>query len=114
MSASWSLRFLGHAGFLLQYRGVRLLCDPWLSDSGAFLHRWHQYPPNDMIDRRPLAAAEYLYISHAHEDHCDKDFLRAFPKDKVTVLLADFASERLARSLAALGFRRIVRLQDWE
>ncbi|MPZ15405.1 MAG: Rieske 2Fe-2S domain-containing protein [Chloroflexi bacterium] len=109
-----SLRFLGHAGFMLQYGHTSLLCDPWLSEGGAFLHSWHQFPPNDHIDREALTDADFIYISHAHEDHFDRDFLRSFPKDHVTVIIAKFASQSFAHELSRLGFPRIVQVHDWE
>jgi UDP-MurNAc hydroxylase len=109
-----SLLFIGHAGFLLRHKGVSLLCDPWVSEGGAFLHSWHQFPPNDFLDKRALFDADYLYISHSHEDHFDKEFLTAFPKSKVTVVIADFLSDSFANEISALGFARIVRLKDGE
>jgi UDP-MurNAc hydroxylase len=107
------LQFIGHAGFVLRYGNVSLLCDPWVSKTGAYLQSWHQFPPNDFLDWNELYAADYLYISHEHQDHFDEEFLRGFPKDKVTVLIADFISTTMAAKLAALGFPRIVKLADW-
>lgn len=109
-----AMEFLGHAGLLFRYRGTTVLCDPWLSRGGAFLHSWHQYPPNDFLDPEPLRRADYLYISHDHADHFDRSFLADFPKDHVTVVIADFLSDYLARALARLGFPRIVKLADWQ
>ncbi|MFN6460364.1 MAG: Rieske 2Fe-2S domain-containing protein [Nostoc sp. DedVER02] len=114
MTETFTLQFIGHAGIFLKTPSVKLLCDPWLSESGAFLHTWHQYPPNDFIERQSLYDADYLYISHDHDDHFDKDFLRDFPKDKVTVIIADFISDTFAQEIAHLGFPRIKQLQDWE
>jgi UDP-MurNAc hydroxylase len=114
MSDTFSLKFLGHAGILLKACGVTLLCDPWISESGAFLHTWHQYPPNDFLDRQDLYDADYLYISHDHADHFDKDFLKDFPKHKVTIMIADFVSDTFAGEIAQLGFTRILKLKDWE
>ena len=34
------IRFLVHASFILEYDGIRILTDPWLSDNGAFLKSW--------------------------------------------------------------------------
>jgi UDP-MurNAc hydroxylase len=114
MTNNFSLKFIGHAGIFLKTPSMSLLCDPWLSEKGAFLHSWHQYPPNDFIERQALYDADYLYISHDHDDHFDKDFLKDFPKDKVTVIIADFLSDTFAQEIAQLGFSRILRLQDWE
>jgi UDP-MurNAc hydroxylase len=114
MNETFSLKFLGHAGILIKAYGVTLLCDPWISESGAFLHSWHQFPPNDFIERQSLYDADYLYISHDHEDHFDKYFLKNFPKHKVTVIVADFLSDTFVQEIADLGFPRIWCLKDWE
>ncbi|OWY63711.1 hypothetical protein B7486_51520 [cyanobacterium TDX16] len=114
MSDTFSLKFLGHAGILLKADGVTLLCDPWMSESGAFLHSWYQYPPNDFLERQDLYDADYLYISHDHDDHFDRDFLKDFPKHKVTVIIAEFLTDTFAREIAKLGFPRILQLKDWE
>lgn len=109
-----TLDFLGHAGCLVSYRGIKLLCDPWVSECGAFLHAWHQYPPNDFLDQARLHEADFLFISHDHADHLDRAFLASFPKDKVTVLVADFPTDQLVEEISELGFPRIERLADWE
>ncbi|MDP3734125.1 MAG: MBL fold metallo-hydrolase [Nanoarchaeota archaeon] len=114
MDFPFSLYFIGHAGFMLEYNNLKLLCDPWVSDSGAFLHSWHQFPPNDFIDKTKLYDADYLYVSHMHCDHFDKEFLRIFPKEKVTLIIADFLSDTFYHELTKLGFPRIITLQDWE
>ncbi len=108
-----TLEFIGHAGFVVRHAGVSLLCDPWVSESGAFLRAWHQYPPNDFIDRRALRDADFLYLSHRHFDHFDREFLKTFPKEKVVVLIAEYLTGSFAREVAALGFPRIVALPDW-
>src|SRR5437868_9833732 len=113
-AADLSIRFIGHAGFYLSYRGTNLLVDPWLSESGAFLSRWHQYPPNDFLNVKDFYDADYLYLSHDHQDHFDMEFLRDFPKDKVTILIAHFLSDHVVKKLQLLGFSRIRQLPDWQ
>ncbi len=108
-----NIKFIGHAGFLLEHGSVKLLCDPWVSESGAFLHSWHQFPPNDFIDKKLLYQADYLYISHLHLDHFDKDFLRNFPKE-VKIIIADYISKTFLNELKELGFTDITELKDSE
>lgn len=109
-----TVQFLGHAGFLLEFGGRKLLCDPWMSETGAFLHSWHQFPPNGCIDRQKLYDADYLYVSHPHEDHFDREFLASFPKERVVVLIADFITDSFANEFTKLGFRNVVKLRDWQ
>jgi hypothetical protein len=62
---------LEHAGFIVQHQGVKILIDPWFPS--AFLHSWFPYPDNRyLISELRSMDFNYLYISHAHEDHYDE------------------------------------------
>ncbi len=64
-----SITWLGHACFLVQLNGVRLLIDPVLSEPGFFLRRYSDLP----INKNELKNLDFILISHNHRDHCDKD-----------------------------------------
>jgi UDP-MurNAc hydroxylase len=108
-----SFQTLGHAGVRCVLDGVTLLCDPWLSDTGAFLASWHVFPPNDHLPRAPLLASDLVYVSHIHEDHYDREFLARVSKT-ATVLVPSFPDKRLRTQLQELGFRSVVELQSFE
>jgi len=57
---------------------------------------------------------DYLYISHLHGDHCDEAFLRDSVDKSTTVLLPDFPTDELRRTLTRLGFRNFMRTRDGE
>ena len=82
-----NIEFLGQAGLFIESSNCRLLCDPWFSNTGGFLATWHQFPPNEHLDTKKYYDADFLYISHSHEDHFDKEYLKKFPKD-VNLLIA--------------------------
>jgi len=103
-----SIRHLGHAGFLVEHGGLRILIDPWFHP--AFLEAWFPYPDNRGLLPEVVAGHyDYLYISHTHEDHYDERLLAQLSRD-TTVLVPRFRSRALGRRLAALGFGRQVRL----
>ena len=69
------LRWLGQAGFLLETGGVRILIDPYLSDSLAEKYRGKQFP-HLRLTPAPVAPEELgkidLYLAtHGHGDHLD-------------------------------------------
>jgi L-ascorbate metabolism protein UlaG (beta-lactamase superfamily) len=70
-----ALYWLGQAGFLLESRSVRLLIDPYLSDSLAIKYRGTAHPHLRM--RPPLLSPESLrdidivLVTHGHTDHMD-------------------------------------------
>ncbi|GAA4862224.1 MBL fold metallo-hydrolase [Kitasatospora terrestris] len=103
-----SIRHLGHAGFVVEHAGVRVLIDPWFHP--AFLEAWFPYPDNrELLPEVVAGSYDYLYVSHTHEDHFDARLLALLSRD-VTVLVPDFRSREPARRLRALGFERQVRL----
>lgn len=68
------LTWIGHAGFIVEAGGNRILIDPWFNP--AFLGTWRPQPCNaHLADWVASQSYDYLYISHEHEDHCDKAFL---------------------------------------
>jgi UDP-MurNAc hydroxylase len=94
-----SIQHLGHACIQYKYRGVTLTTDPWFYP--AFLKSWFPYPDN----RGNLGAAldsDYIYISHAHEDHFDREFLKQVDTGRTTLIIPNFRSKYLQREIEKL------------
>jgi UDP-MurNAc hydroxylase len=105
---STSIRYLGHAGFIVERPDVRLLMDPWFYP--AFLQSWFPYPDNrDLLDLVVGQRFDYLYISHTHEDHFDERLLRQIDKS-ITLVVPRYRSDALVRRFRELGFERIIAL----
>ena len=71
-----NLKFLGQSGFRFDFDNLIIYVDPYLSNSleikyGKIFKRENEIPifPNDIID------ADYVFITHLHQDHCDLDTL---------------------------------------
>ena len=107
------IKFLGHAGISIETKKSHLVCDPWFSNTGGFLARWHQFPPNEHISKDYLHSCDYLYISHEHHDHFDRKFLESFPKD-ITVLLGNFQTKEFLKEFQKMGFSKIIEINDWQ
>lgn len=102
------LSYLGHAGFVIEHSGLRILIDPWFSS--AFFQSWFPYPDNRFLMDRVLEMEfHYLYLSHIHEDHFDRDFLKQVDK-RIPVICPNFRSRSEARQLKELGFTDVTRL----
>jgi L-ascorbate metabolism protein UlaG (beta-lactamase superfamily) len=76
-----NLYWLGQAGFALRYDGLRLVIDPYLSDSLA-----EKYAHSDLSHERmmpsPIDPAEFgdlelVLVTHQHGDHMDPETLRS-------------------------------------
>jgi len=99
---------LGHAGLMIETAAGRtVVCDPWLSERGAFLAGWFQLPQNDHLKQRIIdRGIDVLYVSHGHLDHFDMDTLRDLPRD-LTLVVASFPSRPWVEQVRALGFRDV-------
>ena len=107
------LTSLGHAGVLIASGDVTILCDPWFEP--AFFGSWFPFPRNDQLNdelRSALETPTYLYISHLHGDHLDEAFLANHVNKDTPVLLPDFPTRELERTLGKLGFRTFIRTQN--
>jgi UDP-MurNAc hydroxylase len=104
------IRSLGHAGFTVTCGGVRLVADPWFYP--AFLGSWFPWPDNRHL-RLAARDPDWLYISHAHEDHFDRRFLATISRH-TRLLVPGFRSGFLERQLAGMGFGRLTVLGHGE
>jgi L-ascorbate metabolism protein UlaG (beta-lactamase superfamily) len=69
------LIWLGHASFLVRLNGVLILIDPVLGSIPA-TKRYSGLP----FGAEKLTNIDYILVSHAHYDHCDKDSLKQLAK----------------------------------
>ena len=90
-----------------------IVCDPWFLPQ--FFGSWFVFPRNDQLDDqllRRVCAPDFLFISHIHADHLDEQWLRENMDKDVNVLLPDFPTSELERTLRDLGFQRFIRTSD--
>jgi len=85
-----------------------VMTDPWF-DKPAFGSWLPSIPP--AIGKERILALAYeerlsIVISHAHDDHCDDDFLELLPKN-ILLIIPKFRGPGLKRRLSKLGFENI-------
>jgi L-ascorbate metabolism protein UlaG (beta-lactamase superfamily) len=100
------LWWLGQSGFLLQWQGVHVLLDPYLSDSLTKKYSQTDKPHVRMtelvIDPAQLSFVDVATSTHNHTDHLDAETLKPIlaknPKLKLVIGEANrtFVAERLA------------------
>ncbi|NUO54552.1 MAG: MBL fold metallo-hydrolase [Polyangiaceae bacterium] len=101
--ASVRLVHLGHATWLVDAAGLRLLCDPLLGQA-------HSGGTFATVPRRTIEAsstrADFIIVSHAHPDHFDPESLAALARvDADTVVITP---EPLVAEVARIvGFRTV-------
>lgn len=99
------LWWLGQSGFLLQWNGIHILVDPYLSDSLTKKYSQTDKPHVRMtelvIDPARLSFIDIAASTHNHTDHLDAETLRPIldqnPGVKLIIAEAnrDFVAERL-------------------
>jgi hypothetical protein len=98
--------YLGHAMWLVEARGLRILCDPLLAPThhcGVF-----EVVPHREIDVAALRP-DFLLVSHRHPDHFDVASLDALARhDPDTVVVTPDAL--VERTATALGFTTVKRV----
>jgi L-ascorbate metabolism protein UlaG (beta-lactamase superfamily) len=102
---NFRLWWLGQSGFLLQWQGVHVLLDPYLSDSLTRKYRETDKPHVRMtelvIEPARLSFADIATSSHNHTDHLDAEtlgpLLAGNPHLKLVIAEANraFVAERL-------------------
>ncbi|HEY3750304.1 MAG TPA: MBL fold metallo-hydrolase [Pseudonocardiaceae bacterium] len=107
-----TIRYLGHAGFVVSHAGCRILMDPWFFP--AFLDSWFPFPDNrNLLDEVVDGKFDFLYVSHAHEDHFDHRLLERLDRS-VTVLVPKYRSKVMVRRFHDLGFTDVVAMEHAE
>jgi L-ascorbate metabolism protein UlaG (beta-lactamase superfamily) len=99
------LWWLGQSGFLLQWQGIHVLLDPYLSDSLTKKYSATDKPHVRMtelvVDPARLSFVDIITSTHNHTDHLDAEtlgpILAANPKAKLVIAEASraFVADRL-------------------
>jgi L-ascorbate metabolism protein UlaG (beta-lactamase superfamily) len=100
-----SVTWLGHAGFLIQTQGLRLLVDPnWALWHGPVKRVRH---PSLSLDQLP--EVDLVLVTHAHFDHLHMPTLRRVAAGQ-PIVLPTGCGELVRR----LNFSKVVELKTWE
>lgn len=100
---SISVRYIYSACIITTTPDITILHDPWFTE-GIYDGSWFHFPKIE----RPLDSvgnSDYIYVSHIHPDHYDRDFLKKyFSKYGVKkVLIANHNPNHLAGKMRADG-----------
>jgi len=97
---------MAHACQLIQIGGLRVLTDPWFTQTATY----HQGEPL-AFGVASLGRLDALLIGHQHYDHCDLDALVGGGVDLTTPLFGPGTVRSLA---AGKGFTHLHTIEAWE
>lgn len=112
------ITYLGHAGFIVETEHALIVADPWLSPSGAFDASWFQLPANHhlaaLVEERlgGQKQANFLYISHEHEDHYDRAFLDTLQNRHFTLIIPRYHRPAFRMELADYRCKELLAAAD--
>lgn len=101
------ISYITHACLLVEAGGVLVLMDPWLVGSCWGGNIWH-YPPPKMLPE-DFADIDYVYFSHAHDDHFHPPSLRRLRGEVkgAQVIIPDFGARYFERAVRGAGFGKL-------
>jgi L-ascorbate metabolism protein UlaG (beta-lactamase superfamily) len=102
---SLCLTWIGHASFLISWRGLNILVDPIWSLWLKVIKRIRR--PGIRIDHLP--AVDLVLVTHAHFDHLDRRTLRRVASAQPIVV-----PRGVGNLVHDLGFDRVHELREWE
>lgn len=96
---------LSHAGLLLEHRGVKVVCDPWLIGSSYWRSWWNfPEPPAELVQK---LEPDYIYLTHLHWDHFHGPSLQKLFSPRTNIVIPKVTTLRMVKDLQWLGFHNI-------
>lgn len=109
------IEFINHSSFIIEYKDVKLICDPWLEGT-AFDNGWGLLSKSEISYAR-FNEITHIWFSHEHPDHFSPPNLNKIPlafKNKMTVLFQETADRKVFDYCKKNGFGAIVELKKDE
>ena len=100
------IEFVNHASFIVDYQGVRILCDPWLFGS-AFFNGWDLLCET-RFKTEDFQNIQYIWFSHEHPDHFSPPVLNKIPEEvrkNITVLFHETKDKKVIDFCQKKGFK---------
>ncbi len=105
------IRFVNHASFIIEYKNVKIICDPWMEGT-AFNNGW------SLLSKTQLTYADFkdithIWFSHEHPDHFSPPNLLKIPleyRKKIIVLFQETIDCKVISFCKKLEFKEQVEL----
>ena len=105
MNDNANITFLNHASFILEYKEIKILNDPYLFNS-AFNNGWNLLKEID--HRNFLKDITHIYFSHEHPDHFSIPFLKSISveeRKKITIIYQKTFDKRVKKFCEKIGYK---------
>jgi UDP-MurNAc hydroxylase len=105
------MRWINHAGFLLQTAAGTIVADPWL-EGPVFNDSWDLLSPT-AFTYEEFAGVDYLWFSHGHPDHFNPSNIEKISpehRSRITVLYQKTRDGGIVKYCKELGFADAVEI----
>ena len=105
------IKWINHAGFMLQSGAVRLVCDPWIEGT-AFDNGWKLLAPT-AFRYEDFAEVTHIWFSHEHPDHFSPMNIKKIApevRSQITVLFQTTDDKKVVEFCRKAGFKNVVEL----
>src|SRR3569832_1403001 len=107
------ITFVNHASFIIDYKKIKLICDPWLEGT-AFDNGWA------LLSKTQLAYEDFktithIWFSHEHPDHFSPPSLARIPLDyrkNITILFQETIDGKVLEFCRKLEFKTLIALEE--
>jgi L-ascorbate metabolism protein UlaG (beta-lactamase superfamily) len=106
MTATLATTRIGHACQLIEIGDLRILTDPWFTQTATYYQGEKLAATVSSLDR-----LDAVVISHEHYDHCDLDALVAGGLDPYTPIIGPGTITAIAKGK---GFHNLHTIEAWE
>ena len=108
------ITYVTQACVLIEIKDIKILTDPWLVGPCWAGNLWHYPPPKRTPES--FTGIDFLYLSHAHEDHFQIESLNRLPAEikDTKVIISDFDKPYFERAIRGLGFKNVKVMQHDE
>ncbi len=104
----------GHAGFILYFGKIKIVCDHWSSSFKPFSNSWKKLETDIFSDKvkYDILNPDYIWCSHSHGDHYDPTYIKKVNKN-AKIIIPDFKDNSFYEILYKKKFKnKIIKLKD--
>ena len=105
------IKWINHAGFLLESGNIKLVSDPWIEGT-AFDNGWKLLSPT-LFDYNDFEDVTHIWFSHEHPDHFSPANIKKIPppfRAKITVIYQTTDDKKVVEFCRKADFKEIIEL----
>jgi UDP-MurNAc hydroxylase len=107
------ITFVNHASFIIEYKNIRLICDPWLEGT-AFDNGWGLLSET-RLSYEEFKTITHIWFSHEHPDHFSPPCLSKIPLEyrrNIVILFQKTIDGKVLDFCRKLEFKSLLALEE--